>query len=99
MRFIVFSDNTINWFHSYLTNRAFFVSLGTDFSEEGTINYGVPQGSILGPFLFLLYINDILQALSNTHTYLYADDTSIFCQHKDVMKMEVLNKEFSHICH
>ena len=88
------------WFHSCVTNRAFFVSLGTVFSEAETINSGVPQVSILGPLLFLLYINDIPQALLNTHTYLYADDTSIFCQHKNVIEIEnVLNKEFANVCY
>ena len=49
----------------------------------------------MGPLLFMLYKNDILQALSNTQTYLYADGTSIFCQHKDVTEIEnVLDKEF-----
>ena len=66
----------------------FCLSLGTVFSEAWTINCGVTQGSILGPLLFLLYINDIRQALLNTHTYLYADDTSIFCQRKDVVEIE-----------
>ena len=59
MKCIGFSDKTIKWFHSYVTNRAIFVSLGTVFSEAGTINCGIPQGSILGPLLLLLYINDI----------------------------------------
>ena len=96
---IGFLDKTIKWFHSYLTNRAIFVSLGTVFSKAGTINCEVPQGSILEPLLFLLYINDIPQALSNTHTYLYVDDTSISCQHKDATEIEnVLNKEFVNVC-
>ena len=48
---------------------------------------------------YLLYINDIPQALSNTHTYLYADNTYIFHQHKDVTELEnVLNKEFVNVC-
>ena len=100
MKCIGFSGKTIIWFHFYLTNRAIFVSLGIVFLEAGTINCGVLQGSILGPLLFLLYINGILQALSNTHTYLYAEDTRIFCQHNDVMKIEnVLNKEFANALH
>ena len=70
MECIAFLDKTIKWFYSNLTNKAFFVSLGTVFSEAGTINCKVPQWSILGPLLFLLHINDIPQALSNTHTYL-----------------------------
>ena len=59
MKCIGFSDKTIKWFHSYLTNRVTFVSLDAVFSEAGIINCGVPQGFILGPLLFLLYINDI----------------------------------------
>ena len=77
MKCIGFSNKTIKLFHSYLTNRAFFVSLNNRFSKAGTANCGVPQASILGPLLFLLYINDISQALSDSHTYLYADNTSI----------------------
>ena len=49
--------------------------------------------------MLLLYINDISQALSNTNRYLYADDTSIFCQYKDIKEIEnVLNKEFANVC-
>ena len=99
MKCIGFSDKTLKWFHSYLTNRVIFISSGTIFSEAGIINCGVPQESISGPLLYLLYINDTPQALSNTHVYLYADDTSIFCQHKDVTEIEnVLYKEFANVC-
>lgn len=52
--------------------------------QKLTINSVVPQGSILELVLFLLYINDIPRALPNGHTYLYADDTRIFYQHKDI---------------
>ena len=48
------------------------------------INSVVPKGSILELVLFLLYINDIQQALPNGHTYLYADDTRIFYQYKEI---------------
>ena len=68
-------------------------------SEAGTINCGVPQGSVLGRLLFLLYTNDIPQALSDSHTYLYVDNTSIFYQHKDFAEIEnVLRKEFVNVC-
>ena len=70
MKRIGFSDKTLNWFHSYHVKRAFFVSLDKIFSAAGIINCGVPRGSILGPLLFLLYVNDISQALSDSHTYL-----------------------------
>ena len=53
----------------------------------------------IGTFVVFAIHNDIPQALSNTHTYLYANDTSIFCQHKDVTEIEnVLNKEFANVC-
>ena len=78
MKCIGSSDKTIKWFYCYLIKRAFFVSLDNVFSEAGTINSGVPEGYILEPLLFLLYINDILQALSSSHAYLYAGDSSIF---------------------
>ena len=69
------------------------------FSEAGTLKYGIPQGSILGPLLFLLHVNDLSQSLSDAGSYLYADDTCIFHQYKDVKKIEnVLNKEFLSLC-
>ena len=80
------------------TKRAFFISLDNVFSEAGTINCVVPQGSILGSLIFLLCINDIPQALSDSHTYLYADDTSIFDQHmgatKDVKELGLAKLSF-----
>ena len=68
MKCIGFLDKTKKWFHSYLTNRDFFLSLDSVFSEAETIKCGVPQGSILGNLLFLLCINYIQQAVSDSHT-------------------------------
>ena len=68
-------------------------------SETGTLKYGVPLGSALGALLFLIYVNDLPQSLSDTGSYLYADDTCIFYQHEDVKKIvNALNKEFSSLC-
>lgn len=67
--------------------------------QKLTINSVVPQGSILELVLFLLYINDIPQPLTNSHIHLYADNTSIFYQHEEVKGIEnVLNKKSVNVC-
>ena len=88
----------IKWSESYFSNRKFLVCIDV-FSEGGTLKYGVPLGSIVGLLLFLLYVNDLHQSLSDAGSYLYADDTCIFYQRGDVNEIEnVLNKEFSSLC-
>ena len=63
------------------------------------MNCAVPQVFIFGSLLFQIYINNLPQALNKTGSYLYADDTSIFYQDKDIEKIEkVLNKEFASLC-
>ena len=99
MKHIDLSDKTIKWFHSYLINRAFFVSLDNEFLEVGTINCRVPQESILGHLLLLLHLNDISQALPDSHRSLYVDDVSIFYQHTNIAEIgNVLNKQFANVC-
>ena len=98
MTFLGFSEETTNWFKSYLTNRKCIVHINNSFSEPGNLLCGVPQGSILGPLLFLLYINGMPQAVT-CDLLLYADDTCLVFQHKDVFEIEtVLNKNLSSPC-
>ena len=65
------------WFMSYLTNRQQFVSVLGFKSHVLSINHGVPQGSVLGPLLFLIYINDLNQAIPFSSVYHFADDTNL----------------------
>ena len=68
-------------------NRTFFVNLGNAFSQPASVSSGVPQGSILGPLLFLIYINDMSQAVK-CNLFLYPDDTCLVCQHNDINEIE-----------
>ena len=78
MSVLRFSDRSINWFQSYLSNRSFSVNVQGKYSCIAKIDYdyGVPQGSILGPFLFLLYVSDMKQAV-DCDLFLYADDSCL----------------------
>ena len=94
-----FSENTILWFKSYLSNRTFLVNVESTFSDPADLKCGVPQGSILGPLLFLLYINDLPQAVSDCDVRLYADDTCISFTHKNISEIEAkLNSDFNNLC-
>ena len=93
-----FSDCSINWFQSYLSNRSFRVNVQGKYSCVAKIDCGVPQGSILGPLLFLLYVNGMKQAV-DCDLFLNADGSCLVYQHKDVKKIERnLNKNFPDVC-
>ena len=68
----------LRWFESYLSNRKPYVSFSNHNSESMLITCGVPQGSLLGPLLFLLYVNDMANVSSVLFTILCADDTNVF---------------------
>ena len=69
---------TLSLFESYLSNRTQVVEVNGKTSDKGLIKHGVPQGSILGPLLFLLYINDISKSSDILKFFLFADDTTVY---------------------
>ena len=94
-----FSAETISWFKSYLSNRTFQVNVESALSDPADLKCGVPQGSILGPLLFLIYINDLPQAVNDCDIRLYADDTCISYKHKAIKTIEEkLNTDFNTLC-
>ena len=71
------TDHSINLLRNYLSNRKQRVKIGNNCSEWQNITKGVPQGSILGPILFNIFLNDIFASLNETTLYNYADDNTI----------------------
>ena len=75
------------WFKSYLTDRVQYVTYNGIQSSPKHIKCGVPQGSILGPLLFLIYINDLPNVCDNTMPFLFADDTNLFISGRNSQKL------------
>ena len=88
----------LDWFVSYLNNRKQFVTYNGVRSSMKTVKCGVPQGSILGPILFLLYINDLASICKKTLPFLFADDTNLFiCGDNPDEMVSDLNSELEDI--
>jgi hypothetical protein len=77
LKFYGFDKNALKLMESYLTDRKQYVQMEDTISEYSNVSTGVPQGSILGPLLFIIYINDIAQASNLFDFIIYADDTSL----------------------
>ena len=88
----------LEWFESYLTNRVHVCFVNGQISSLGKIICGIPQGSILGPLMFLLYINNMPDCLNTTTPCLYADDIQIFSSSHDFTELtENLNSDLNNI--
>ena len=93
-----FRGIVLNWFRSYLSNRTQYVYYNNCKSEKLDVTCGVPQGSILGPLLFILYINDIVNTSNMLQFILFADDTTILFSDKDISsKIDLINTELKEV--
>ena len=89
---------TLNWFKSYLNNRTQKCNLNGHLSSTRSLSCGVPQGTILGPLLFLIYINDLPNCLGTSSPRMYADDTNITYPGNSIHEIELnLNKELANV--
>lgn len=91
-----FSDPAVAWFRSYLSNRSQAVRINDGNSDFLPLTMGVPQGSILGPMLFNLYVNDMCLVPKNCQLILYADDGILYCAGKDLNSIIVNVNEDLH---
>ena len=97
LEIIAFDTNSVKWVNSYLTDRFQQAEVGGQLSEPEPITCGVPQGSILGPLFFLIYVNDMSSAISSK-LILYADDSAIIYSAKSIKEIEtVLSLELTSI--
>ena len=78
---------TNEWIRSYLNSRKQYISIDSSVSNVLNVSCGVPQGSVLGPQLLIMYINDICNGSDILKFILFADDTNVFCADSDVARL------------
>jgi len=86
------------WFESYLLNRSQYVRINKTKSTIKEVTCGVPQGSVLGPLLFIIYTNDLPNSLTHTHAILFADDTTIYTKSKNLNELyNIVNSDLQNL--
>ena len=91
-------NKEIRWFRSYLTNRKQCCKVNGQLSDLESITTGVPQGSCLGPLLFIIYVNDLHFSLRHSDVNMYADDTSLSFSSKSIQLInECVNEDLGYL--
>ena len=88
LSFYGFKDHASKWFQSYIYKREHIVSCQNQLSGKCQLQIGVPQGAVLGPLLFLIYVNDINRYVHLGSCNLYADDTLIYCTGSNIVELK-----------
>ena len=92
-----FSESALKWIENFLTHRSQYVKIGNCLSEEQRVVSGVPQGTVLGPLLFLCFSSDINNIVNHTHLSMYADDTKIFRKNMNLHDCTLLQSDLDKI--
>ena len=88
------SNNNLNFFKDYLCNRLQYVNFNGHESKPLSIRYSVPQGSNLGPILFIIYVNDLKNSINKLNNILFADDTCLFASGSNLnVLIDVINRK------
>ena len=88
LKYYGIDGNELLWFKSYLTNRSQAVNVNSTLSDFQSINIGIPQGSIQGPLLFIIFVNCLPCSVPECKTVMYADDTSLMCKSQNVSDLQ-----------
>ena len=88
-------DNTLQWITAFLKDRKQRVQLEGLLSSEVDVISGVPQGTVLGPLLFLTFINDLPDSIKHSYTKLFADDSMLFRPIKNIADCALLQEDLS----
>ena len=92
-------DTAQNWFDSFLSNRNQVTCCVRAQSDPDIVSVGVAQGSILGPLLFIIYMNDLPNVLESCSVTLYADDTVLYFSSKRISEIETkMNSDLRQVC-